>query len=107
MCGLLYLRLTSVRSWTDLLPFVASNYRHEVVRMEPEGTRKDTIAVLHDEMDTLLFANRMYWEGRTLSNESDAEYQRRQDRLELIRRKLIQLDIPGSRCAPHKVREEK
>lgn len=107
MCALLYLRLTCVRSWTDLLLFVASDYRHEVVRMEPEGTRKDIIAALHDEMDALLFANRMYWEGRTLSNESDAEYQCRQDRLELIRRKLIQLDMPGSRYAPHTVREGK
>ena len=75
--------------------------------MEPEATRKDTIAVLHEEIDALLFANRMYWGGRTLTHESDAEYQRRQDRLELIRRKLIQLDIPGSRCAPHAVREGK
>lgn len=75
--------------------------------MEPEAARKDTIAVLHEEIDALLFANKMYWEGRTLSHESDAEYQRRQDRLELIRRKLIQLDIPGSRRAPHTVREGK
>ena len=51
--------------------------------MEPEATRKDTIAVLHEEIDALLFANRMYWGGRTLSHESEAEYQRRQDRLEL------------------------
>jgi hypothetical protein len=75
--------------------------------MEPEGTRKDTIAVLHEEIDSLLFANRMYWEGRTLSHESHAEYRRRQDRLELIRRKLIQLDSPGSRCVPHTVHEGK
>jgi hypothetical protein len=75
--------------------------------MEPEAIRKDTIAVLHEEIDALLFANRLYWEGRTLSHESDAEYQRRQDRLELIRRKLILLDTPGSRCTPYTVGEGK
>jgi hypothetical protein len=75
--------------------------------MEAEAIRKDAIAVLHEEIDALLFANRLYWEGRTLSHESDTEYQRRQDRLELIRRKLILLDIPGSRGAPYTFREGK
>ena len=75
--------------------------------MEPEAIRKDTIAVLHGEIDALLFANRLYWEGKTLSRDPDAEYQRRQDRLELIRRKLIQLNSPGSRCVPHTVHEGK
>lgn len=75
--------------------------------MEPEAIRKDTIAVLHGEIDALLFANRLYWEGKTLSRDPDAEYQRRQDRLELIRRKLIQLGIPDGMCTPYAVREGK
>jgi hypothetical protein len=75
--------------------------------MEAEATRKDAIAVLHEEIDQLLFANRMYWKGKTLSHESDAEYHCRQDRIETIRRKLVDLDTRVSKCPPHTVRERK
>jgi hypothetical protein len=75
--------------------------------MEAEAIRKDAIAVLHEEIDHLLFANRMYWEGKTLSHESDAEYHCRQDRLETIRRELVDLDTRVSKCAPHTVHEGK
>ena len=75
--------------------------------MEAEAKRKDAISVLHEEIDHLLFANRMYWEGKTLSHESDTEYHCRQDRLETIRRKLVDLDTGVSKCAPHSVRERK
>ena len=73
--------------------------------MEPEAIRKDSIAVLHEEMDALLFANKLYREGSTSRQEPGDEYQRRQDRLEVIKRTLIQLDIPRSRDAPYTVRE--
>ena len=49
--------------------------------METEATRKDAIAVLHEEIDHLLFANRTYWEGKTPSHQSETEYHCRQDRL--------------------------
>ena len=75
--------------------------------MKADATRKDAIAVLHEEIDHLLFANRMYWEGKTLSHESDTEYHCRQDRLETIRRELVDLDTRVSKSAPHTVHEKK
>jgi hypothetical protein len=67
--------------------------------MEPEATKKARIAVLHEEMNSIDFANRLYWKNKAPSREAKAEHQRRQDRLEEIRRELDELQGPlGRMC---------
>jgi hypothetical protein len=52
------------------------------------------ITALISEMDTIHFANTLYWQrGATLALEGRAGYQRRQDRLETIRNELHQLRL--------------
>jgi hypothetical protein len=52
------------------------------------------IAALISEMDTIHFANALYWQrGATLTLEGRAGYQRRLDRLETIRSELHKLRL--------------
>ena len=50
--------------------------------MGPEATRKAEMAVLSEEMDSIHYANRLFWEQKAHSREASVEYYRRQDRLE-------------------------
>ena len=59
--------------------------------MDPEATKKQRIAVLQEEIDFIHYANELYWRHSNPSNEIKAEYYRRQDRLEEIRRELAEL----------------
>jgi len=60
--------------------------------IEPDAAARTRIAALNEEMDAIYFADRRYWErGQAVSPEERAEYQRRQDRLEEIRKELAQL----------------
>ena len=59
--------------------------------MEPEGARKARIAILHEEIHSIDVANRLYWKNKVSNREAKAEYQRRQERLEEIRRELDEL----------------
>jgi len=59
--------------------------------MELEATRKDRIAALRDEIQKIEFANKLYWEGKTLSPEASNDCQRRLERLKEIRLELIEL----------------
>lgn len=60
--------------------------------MEPDATAKARIAALNEEVHTIYFADRRYWErGRAGTLEERAEYQRRQDRLEEVRKELVLL----------------
>ncbi len=58
--------------------------------MEPKA-RKARIATLHEEIDAIHFANKLYWEQEAPTREARAEYQRRQDRLQEIRSELAEL----------------
>jgi hypothetical protein len=63
--------------------------------LEPDAGAKARIAALNEEMDAIYFADRRYWErGQAVTAEERAEYQRRQDRLEDIRRELALLRLP-------------
>ncbi len=60
--------------------------------MEPDAATRAKIAALHEEMDAIHFANSLYWgRGEEVTPEERAEYHRRQDRLEEIRKELAQL----------------
>jgi hypothetical protein len=80
--------------------------------MEPEATSngKMRIATLIEEIDSMHFINRLYWERKAPSREARAEYQRRQDRLEEVRSELSELTgvtkrgpdrVPKSRAVMH------
>jgi len=59
--------------------------------MEPDTQKKARIASLQEEMDGIHFVNSLYRKGKAVTSEARAEYQRRLDRLEEIRRELAQL----------------
>jgi hypothetical protein len=59
---------------------------------DSNSTKKARVAALTEELDAIHFANSRYWKrGRAVTGEERAEYQRRQDRLEEIRRELDDL----------------
>ena len=59
--------------------------------MEPEDARKAKIAVLHQEIDAIHFANQPYWQETAHSQQASAEDQYTQDRLGEIRVELTEL----------------
>jgi hypothetical protein len=61
--------------------------------MDPEAARKRKarIVVLQEEIDSIHFANKLYWAKEEHSHTAIAEYERRQDRLEEIRHELFEL----------------
>jgi hypothetical protein len=61
--------------------------------MDPEAARRKCarIVVLHEEIDSIHFANKLYWAKEEHSHGAIAEYERRQDRLEEVRRELFEL----------------
>ncbi|MFZ0284993.1 MAG: hypothetical protein WAL32_07160 [Terriglobales bacterium] len=53
---------------------------------------EDKVAALREEMDSIHYANTLYWsQGTAHSREERAEYQRRLDRLDEIRKELARL----------------
>jgi len=58
--------------------------------------RKDPgIAAIEKEIHDIHLSNRLYWKLRTAPDAAaTAEYQRRLDRLEEVRHKLAQLQLP-------------
>jgi hypothetical protein len=59
--------------------------------MDHEDTRKVRIAMLQEEIQSIDYANKLYWRQPNPANAAKAEYYRRQDRLEEIRRELAEL----------------
>jgi hypothetical protein len=60
--------------------------------MEPDAKKKTRIAALGKKMDDIHLLNSAYWErGEAVTSEAKAEYERRVDRVEEIRRELVQL----------------
>jgi hypothetical protein len=58
--------------------------------MEPDAGAKARIETLNEEMHAIYFADRRYWAlGSAATSEERAEYQRRQNRLEEIRKELL------------------
>jgi hypothetical protein len=53
--------------------------------------RKSKIAVLHAEADSIHLANKLFWKLETQSSDDMAEYHKRRDRIEAIRRDLREL----------------
>jgi hypothetical protein len=51
------------------------------------------IAALHEEMDAIHFANRLYWDQKSHSRDADADHQKRQSRLEEIRKELSEFGM--------------
>jgi hypothetical protein len=64
--------------------------------MKLDATMKARVAVLNGEIDSVHFDNRFYWEDKAPSHEANAEYQRRQDRLERIKNELAELRLGGN-----------
>jgi hypothetical protein len=56
--------------------------------MEPDATTNARIAALHEEIPSIHFATKLFWEQKAHSSEARAEHYRRQDRLEEIRSEL-------------------
>jgi hypothetical protein len=55
--------------------------------MKPDARAKARIAALNEEIHTIYFADRRHWKrGQAATLEERAEYHRRQDRLEEIRK---------------------
>ena len=64
--------------------------------MEPEGTSQARMAVLSEEIHSIHYANRLFWEQkRAHGRKAKVEYYRRQDRLEEIRSELAELSDVG------------
>jgi hypothetical protein len=62
--------------------------------MEPDARAKARMAALNEEVHTIYYADRRYWErGQAATPEERTEYQRRQDRLEEIRKELALFDL--------------
>jgi hypothetical protein len=59
--------------------------------MDSEATRTARIAVLQEEIEFIHFANELYWRQANPRDAAQAEYYRRQDRLEEIRSELAEL----------------
>jgi hypothetical protein len=59
--------------------------------MDPGATKKARIAALREEIESIHFANKLYWRQTNPSDAAKAEYYRRQDRLEEIRSELAEL----------------
>ncbi len=59
--------------------------------MDPEATREEKIAVLHEEIHLIHCANELYWLQANPDAAAKAQYYRRQDRLEEIRSELAEL----------------
>ncbi|MGA3090855.1 MAG: hypothetical protein ABSD75_19795 [Terriglobales bacterium] len=59
--------------------------------MKPTSTAGDKFAALKKELDTIHSANVLYWKrGTDNSHQARAEYQRRLDRVDEIRKELEQ-----------------
>ncbi len=59
--------------------------------MQTEAKRQERIAALQQEMDSIHFANRLYWQETAHSDAAKKEFYRRQDRLEEVRSELTML----------------
>jgi hypothetical protein len=60
--------------------------------MEPDGNKESRITALNKEMDAIYFADRQYWEEREgVTHDMRIEHQKRQERLEEIRKELTRL----------------
>jgi Rrf2 family protein len=63
---------------------------HQVLpaeRVRSRTSRKAGIAALNEEIESIHFANKQYWQQKDHSREARAEYHRRQDRLEELRKR--------------------
>jgi hypothetical protein len=64
--------------------------------MGPEGTRQARMAVLSEEIDSIHYANRLFWEKKKAhGRRAKVGYYLRQDRLEEIRSELAELSDVG------------
>ncbi len=60
--------------------------------MEPDAEKKTRIAALQEEMDAIYSADRRYWnQTKGITRDARTEYQKRQERLEEIRKELARL----------------
>jgi hypothetical protein len=66
--------------------------------MDREATRKARISVLQEEVESINRADQLYSKEMVHTHPAKAEYYRRQDRLEEIRRVLNKVGIIGPPC---------
>jgi hypothetical protein len=65
--------------------------------LERDAKKESRIAALSKEMDAIYFADRQYWEQREgVTHDARIEHERRQERLEEIRKELTQLRSAGA-----------
>jgi hypothetical protein len=75
---------------TDEQPHRRSGWLARTMNSESKHKK---IAALHEEMDAIHFANRLYWDQKSHGRDADAEYQKRQSRLEEIRKELSEFGL--------------
>jgi hypothetical protein len=52
------------------------------------------IATLYEEVESIRFADALYWQRQTCGDEASTEYRRRQRRLVAVKRELTVLEHP-------------
>jgi hypothetical protein len=75
---------------TDDQPHRRSGVLARAMNSEPKHKR---IAALHEEMDAIHLANRLYWAQKSHGRDADSEHQKRQSRLEEIRKELSEFGM--------------
>jgi hypothetical protein len=75
---------------TDEQPTRRHGLLARTMNSEPKHKR---IAALHEEMDAIHFANRLYWDQKSHGRDADSEHQKRQSRLEEIRKELSEFGM--------------
>jgi len=56
--------------------------------MQTESKWQERIAALHKEMDSIHYANNLYWQQMVQNDAAKADFYRRQDRLQEVRADL-------------------
>jgi hypothetical protein len=59
--------------------------------MNDDTLRQAKLAALREEIEANRFANKLYWDQKGHSHDADVEHQRRQERLEQVRKKMDEL----------------
>jgi hypothetical protein len=84
------IQVTSVGYRKNCIDY-ARNKGHSQCTLDPETLRKARASVLSAEIHSIHWANRLFWEGKSLNREAAVAYERRKERLETIRSVLSEL----------------
>ncbi len=60
--------------------------------MDDDATRQAKLAILQKELEAIHIANKVYWSQKKRSHDVDMDHQKRQERLDKIRREMNELE---------------